>query len=131
MALSAPSRRRQPRRRPAPTVERLEPRQLLAVDIVRTSATERFAIDIQSADQCFGEYHSFEVTNNDGVDYTDVWLRITDILPGQKVQLGPGEDGLYFLGDLPAGASKTAFIYFTAEQFTVPAGSDDPQTFVA
>lgn len=65
------------------------------------------------------------------MDYTDVWLRITDILPGQKVQLGPGEDGLYFLGDLPAGASKTAFIYFTAEQFTVPAGSDDPQTFVA
>jgi hypothetical protein len=40
MALFAPPRRGQPRRRPAPTVERLEPRQLLAVDIVRTSATE-------------------------------------------------------------------------------------------
>ncbi|MEX0688134.1 MAG: FG-GAP-like repeat-containing protein [Pirellulales bacterium] len=134
MALFPPPsrrRRRQSRRRPAATVERLEPRQLLAVDIVRTSDTQRFAIDIHSADQCFGEYHSFEVTNNDPVGYTDVWLRITDIPLAQKVQLGPGEDGLYFLGDLPAGASQTAFIYFTAEQFTVPAGSDDPQTFVA
>lgn len=53
-------------------VEPLERRELLAVDVVRTSATERFAIDIHSADKCFGEYHSLEVTNNDPVGYTDV-----------------------------------------------------------
>ena len=45
---------------------------MLAVDVVRTSGTLRFAIDIHSADKCFGEYHSLVVTNNDPVGYTDV-----------------------------------------------------------
>jgi len=43
-------------------------------------------------------------------------------VPGQKVQLGSGEDGLYELGALSPGQTKTAYIYMVATDYTRPVG---------
>jgi uncharacterized repeat protein (TIGR01451 family) len=111
-------------------VEQLEQRELLAVAIARTSANLRFSIDTKSVDQAFGEYQSFQIANDNVADLTDVWVRVTNFPVGQKVQLGPGEDGLYYLGDLDKNESKIAYIYFVAETTTFPVALD-PQTFTA
>ncbi|MCE9630170.1 MAG: DUF11 domain-containing protein [Planctomycetia bacterium] len=118
---------RRPRNRLATLAdgESLERRELLAVDIVRTSANLRFSVDLKPNELAYGEYQAFEVTN-DGSLLTDVWVRATNFSPTQRVQLGPGEDGLFSLGDLGPGAAnaETAFIYMVSETITDPVAID-------
>ena len=107
-----PHRRRSgaSRRRTAAQPERLERRDLLSVTVTRTSLNLRFSTDPTSAQPQYGEYQSFAVTNSGPETYSNVWFRATDFVPGQKVQLGSGEDGLYELGALSPGQTKTAYI---------------------
>ncbi|MFM8734324.1 MAG: FG-GAP-like repeat-containing protein [Pirellulales bacterium] len=102
--------------------ELLERRDLMAVDVTRTSLNLRFSADPTAARPTYGEYQTFAVTNSGPETYADVWFRATDFVPGQKVQLGSGEDGLYELGSLGPGETKTAFIYMAATDFTSPVG---------
>lgn len=92
---------------------------------MRTSANLRFSIDLKQDDLAHGEYQSLKVTN-DSAPLTNVWLRATNVSPTQKVQLGPGADGLYSLGDLGTGAAnaETAFISIMAEEITTPVAID-------
>lgn len=128
-----PSRRRRrgPTSRRIATVERLERRDLLAVTIDRTSLNLRFSADVAEPETTVGEYQSFAITNTGPDSLADVWVRATGFSPTQRVQLGSGEDGLYFLGDLAAGAAnaKTAFIYMIAESITSPPAFD-PQSYI-
>jgi len=111
-------------------MELLERRQLLAVTIQRTTLNLRFSTDLKPNEAAYGEYQSFKITNTGPTALSDVWVRATNFSPTQKVQLGVGEDGLYFLGDLGVGAAnaETAFIYMVAEQITSPPALD-PQNF--
>jgi uncharacterized repeat protein (TIGR01451 family) len=111
-------------------MELLERRQLLAVTIQRTTLNLRFSTDLKPNEAAYGEYRSFKITNTGPTALSDVWVRATNFSPTQKVQLGSGEDGLYFLGDLGVGAAsaETAFIYMVAEQITSPPALD-PQNF--
>lgn len=113
--------RRSPRW-PELCAEPLERRELLAVTVTRTSLNLRFSTDPTAAQPQEGEYQTFAVTNSGPATYADVWFRATDFVPGQKVQLGAGEDGLYKLGALAPGETKTAFIYMVATTFTNPPG---------
>ena len=126
-------RRSQACARPAsqpPGFERLERRELLAITVARTTLNLRFSTDLKPNEAAYGEYQSFKITNTGPTALTNVWVKATNFSPTQKVQLGSGEDGLYFLGDLAVGAgdSETAFIYMVAEQITSPPALD-PQNF--
>ena len=94
----------------------------MAVEVARTSLNLRFSTDPTAQEPTYGEYQTFEVTNTGPESYPDLWFRATDFVPGQKVQLGSGEDGLYRIGALAPGESKTAFIYMVASEFTSPVG---------
>ena len=111
-------------------MELLERRQLLAVTVQRTTLNLRFSTDLKPNEAAYGEYQSFKITNTGPTALSDVWVRATNFSPTQKVQLGVGEDGNYFLGDLGVGAAnaETAFIYMVAEQITSPPALD-PQNF--
>jgi len=99
--------------------EPLEGRALLAgIDIMRTTENRYFTIDIATGKETYGEYHSFKVTNDTGATLNDLWVKATDFPAGQNIQLGPGEDGLFFLGTLPDQGSATAFFYLTAQAIT-------------
>lgn len=120
------------RRWPAFAAERLERRDLLAVDVVRTSENLRFVIDLEQGKEVYGEYQTYKVTNNTAAPLTNVWVRATDFrtpdpLTPSKVNLGAGEDGLYFLGNLAVGESKTAFLYYTATEYSLT--ETDPQIY--
>lgn len=119
-----------PRLRPVLAGERLERRDLLAVSIARTSLNLRFSADLKPNESAYGQYQSFAITNDGPTALADVWVKATNFAATQKVQLGPGEDGLYHLGDLGvgAGSAETAFIYMVAQQVTSPP-APDPQTF--
>jgi uncharacterized repeat protein (TIGR01451 family) len=62
-------------------------------------------------------YVAYQINNNSGVNYPDVWAKI-DSFSGGVVSLGPTEDGLVHLGALSAGQTKTAFFFIQASSAT-------------
>jgi uncharacterized repeat protein (TIGR01451 family) len=80
--------------------------------ITRTSSPI-FYLDTSITPTLQGMYVSYQINNNSGVSYPDIWVRI-DNFSGGIVSLAPGEDGLVHLGPLGPGETKTAFFYLQA-----------------
>ncbi|NBW96754.1 MAG: DUF11 domain-containing protein [Planctomycetia bacterium] len=110
------SRRRKPgaggARRWALRAERLESRDMLSVSSITHTSSDHFFIDTTQGDVATCNYASFRVTN-DATPDADLWVKI-DTFTGGVVGTAPGEDGIYHLGPLAAGASGTAFFYLQA-----------------
>jgi uncharacterized repeat protein (TIGR01451 family) len=80
--------------------------------ITRTSSPI-FYLDTSITPTLEGMYVSYQINNNSGISYPDIWVRI-DNFSGGVVSLAPGEDGLVHLGPLGPGQTKTAFFYLRA-----------------
>jgi len=84
--------------------------------ITRTSSPI-FYIDTSITPTLQGMYVAYQINNNGGVSYPDIWVRI-DTFGGGTISLAPGEDGLVHLGPLAAGQTKAAFFYLQASSAT-------------
>src|SRR4051795_7382613 len=87
--------------------------------ITRTSSPV-FYIDTSVTPTLQGMYVSYQIKNDSGVNYPDIWVR-ADSFGGGIVSLAPGEDGLVHLGTLAAGQTKTAYFYLQAASATAAA----------
>ena len=85
-----------------------------AVTITRTSADE-FYIDI--SDSLQGQYVSYKIENTDPVDYSDVWIEITDFTGG-VVSLATLETNYYTFTTFASGETRSAFFYLQASSPT-------------
>jgi uncharacterized repeat protein (TIGR01451 family) len=102
-------------------LEQLESRTVPTITITRTS-TPVFYNDFtpSSGPPLTSAYASYQITNNNGVNYTDVWATIDNFTSASGpvvVTLAPGAPGAIDLGPLANGQTKTAFFYL---QSTVP-----------
>lgn len=88
-----------------------------AVTISRTSDSVLY-VDLGNGLQC--SYVSYSITNNDGVNYSNLWVSI-DSFSSPTVRLGGSDPGQYPLDALPAGATKSAFFYLQATNTTAVA----------
>jgi uncharacterized repeat protein (TIGR01451 family) len=88
-----------------------------ALTITRTSSPV-FYMDTSITPALQGMYVAYQVSNNDGVTYPDIWVRI-DSFAGGTITLGPNEDGLVHLGPLAPGQTRTAYFYLQASSATV------------
>src|SRR5262245_9598146 len=66
--------------------------------ITRTSSPI-FYLDTSIAPTLQGMYVSYQINNNSGVTYPDIWVRI-DSFGGGVISLAPLEDGLVHLGPM-------------------------------
>jgi len=80
--------------------------------ITRTSSPI-FYLDTSITPRLEGMYVSYQINNNSGVNYPDIWVRI-DNFTGGVISLAPAEDGLVHLGPLGPGQTKAAFFYLQA-----------------
>ncbi len=81
-----------------------------AFTITRTSSP-KFYTDIGAGQR--GMYVAYQITNNTGTSYADVWVA-ADTFTGGSVTLATGEDGLVQLGAMAPGQMKTAYFYLQA-----------------
>ncbi|MDT4965306.1 MAG: trimeric autotransporter adhesin, partial [Acidobacteriota bacterium] len=81
-----------------------------AFTITRTSLP-KFYID--SGANLRGMYVSYQILNNSGTNYPDVWVGV-DTFTGGVVSLASGEDGVVHLGAMAPGQMKTAYFYLQA-----------------
>ncbi len=88
-----------------------------ALVITRTSSPI-FYLDTSIVPRLQGMYVSYQVSNNDGTSYPDLWVGI-DSFSGGVISLGPNEDGLMHLGPLAPGQTKTAFFFLQASGETL------------
>jgi uncharacterized repeat protein (TIGR01451 family) len=84
--------------------------------ITRTSSPI-FYLDTSITPQLQGMYVSYQISNNDGASYSDLWVGI-DSFSGGVISLAPNEDGLMHLGPLAPGETKTAFFYLQTSAAT-------------
>ena len=112
--------------------ERLERRDLLTIDFVRTTP-DLFFIDTGQGRKLSCEYEQIRITNNDPVAYNDLWVKANGFTGG-VVGLAPNEDGIYQLGALGVGQSDDAYFYLSAQtatnvlqQHTVTVFDGDPR----
>jgi len=89
--------------------------------VTRTSSPI-FYLDTSITPALEGMYVSYQINNNSGISYPDIWVRI-DSFSGGVISLAPGEDGLVHLGPLGPGETKTAFFYLRAGSETAVAQS--------
>ena len=90
----------------------------------------------------FGNYVSYNITNDTGAPIADAWVTIGNFAGG-FLSLGGNENGLYHLGAMAAGATRTVFFYVdvncssfqagkcnivTAQTFSVSLYSGPPST---
>jgi uncharacterized repeat protein (TIGR01451 family) len=80
--------------------------------ITRTSSPV-FYLDTSITPTLQGMYVSYQINNNSGITYPDIWVRI-DNFSGGVISLAPSEDGLVHLGPLGPGETKAAFFYLRA-----------------
>ena len=83
-----------------------------ALVVTRTSSPI-FYLDTSITPQLQGMYVSYQISNNDGTSYGDLWVGI-DSFSGGVISLAPSEDGLMHLGPLAPGQTKTAFFFLQA-----------------
>ena len=88
-----------------------------ALVVTRTSSPI-FYLDTSIVPQLQGMYVSYQVSNNDGTSYPDLWVGI-DSFSGGVISRGPNEDGLVHLGPLAPGQAKTAFFFLQASGETL------------
>jgi uncharacterized repeat protein (TIGR01451 family) len=96
--------------------------------VITRSSSPIFYLDTSIAPTLQGMYVSYQVNNNDGVNYPDLWVRI-DSFSGGVISLAPGEDGLAHLGPLAPGETKTAFFYLQATAATTLSQSHTARVF--
>jgi uncharacterized repeat protein (TIGR01451 family) len=94
----------------------LAPQLASAIVITRTSSPIVY-MDATITPSLQGMYVAYQISNNDGVNYPDIWVRI-DSFSGGVISLAPNEDGLVHLGPLAAGQTKTAFFYIQCSSVT-------------
>ena len=68
--------------------------------------------------QC--NYVAYQITNNDGVAYSNLWVTIGSF-SGSVVSLGGSDPGKYNLGALPVNGAKPVFFYLAATNTTTVA----------
>jgi uncharacterized repeat protein (TIGR01451 family) len=88
----------------------------VALVVTRTSSSI-FYLDTSITPQLRGMYVSYQISNNDGTSYSDLWVGI-DTFSGGVISLAPNEDGFMHLGPLAPGQTKTAFFYLQASGAT-------------
>ena len=125
-----PARRN--RLRDLENAERLERRDLLAIDFARLTPG-LFFVDTGQGRELTSEYEQIRITNNDAVNYDDLWVK-ADGFTGGVVGLSTNEDGIYHQGALNAGNSDDAYFYLAAQtatnvlqQHTVTVYDGDPR----
>lgn len=89
----------------------------LALTITRTSDSVLY-IDTSASVWC--SYASYQIGNNDGVAYSNLWVKIDSFSPS-VVRLGGGDPGQYNLGNLGINQTNTVFFYLRATNTTTTA----------
>jgi hypothetical protein len=56
-----------------------------------------------------GAYEGYQLTNNDGMAYSDLWVASEGFATGATVHLASNEDGLVHIGPMASGASTTVY----------------------
>ena len=87
-----------------------------ALIITRTSSPVLY-MDMGITPSLQGMYVAYQINNNSGINYQDIWVGI-DSFTGGVISLAPNEDGLVHLGSLAPGQTKTAFFYLQASSVT-------------
>jgi len=87
-----------------------------ALQISRVSNTNLF-IDLTLTPPMECNYAAYQITNNDGVAYSNLWVTIGSFT-GSVVSLGGGDPGKFNLGTLPVNGSKPVFFFLTATNTT-------------
>jgi len=85
---------------------------LSAITITRTSSPV-FHIDTKVAPSLQAMYVAYQIRNDTGSTYPDLWVTIGDFTGG-SVSLGPFEDGVVHLGPLAPGQVKAAYFHVQA-----------------
>ena len=105
----------------------LAPQLAPALTITRTSSPILY-IDSSITPALQGMYVAYKVSNDDGINDPDIWVRI-DSFAGGVITLAPNEDGLMHLGPLAPGQTKTAFFYLQASGATTAAQTHTVRVF--
>jgi uncharacterized repeat protein (TIGR01451 family) len=88
-----------------------------ALQVNRSSDT---AMHIDTANNVYCSYASYQIVNNDGVAYSNLWVKI-DSFSGTTIRLAGGDPGLCNLGNLAASQTNTVFFYLHATNTTAAA----------
>lgn len=97
---------------------------LTAASVTRNSAA---VVYINTGTTQTGNYAAYQVTNNDGIAYDNLWVQISGL--ASPFGLVAGDSGWFQIGALPNGQSATAFFYITASAVTATASSHTIQVF--
>src|SRR4029434_2126083 len=81
-----------------------------------------FYIDTSVTPTLQSMYVAYQIRNDSGVSYPDIWVGI-DSFSGGIVSLGPTKDGVVHLGAIGPNQTKTAFFYLQASGATAAAQS--------
>jgi hypothetical protein len=81
--------------------------------VINRTSSSIFYLDTSITPQLRGMYVSYQINNNDGTTYPDLWVGI-ESFSGGVISLAANEDGVMHLGPLAPGQSKTAFFYLEA-----------------
>ena len=88
-----------------------------ALQINRTSDA---VIYIDTANNVYCSYAAYQIVNNDGVAYSNLWVK-ADTFSGTIVSLGGGDPGQYNTGSLAVGKTNTVFFYYRTTGVTAVA----------
>src|SRR5882757_11451544 len=88
-----------------------------ALTITRTSDSVLY-FDSSSSVWC--SYASYQIINNDAVNYSNLWVQI-DSFSGTNLRLGGGDPGQYNLGNLGVNQTNTVFFYLRATNISAVA----------
>ena len=88
-----------------------------ALQINRTSDA---VIYIDTANNVYCSYAAYQIVNNDGVAYSNLWVK-ADTFSGTIVSLGGGDPGQYNIGSLAVGKTNTVFFYYRTTGVTAVA----------
>ena len=102
--------------------EPMEKKSLMAITSFDRMLPEDFFIDFSQGPLVNSQYASYKIVNGPGVDYSDVWVQLTNF-SGGAIAPAQFEDGLYNVGPMPQNSSAMAYLYFSATGTT-----SDPQT---
>ncbi len=97
-----------------------------AFTITRTSSPV-FYIDTSVNPQLRCMYVSYQITNNSATSYPDVWARLDT--SGAVVTLATTEDGLFHIGPMSPGQTRTVFFYIAATSATLTAQTQTVRIF--
>src|ERR1043165_2319525 len=82
--------------------------------------TSDSVIYIDTSANVFCSYASYQIINNDGVTYSNLWVKI-DSFVGTFVKLGGGDPGQVNVGTLANNQTNTVFFFLAATNITATA----------